>query len=103
MAKIASDTPKYITEMLEAVDFEKITQEQYLEWTMLIIGNIGQHIARRTEPVAVTDLEYPIKQGFLDIINQYNFNTLPKTKRLAVVPLAKNWANNNLPLKHKIK
>jgi hypothetical protein len=103
MGKIAIDTPKYITDMLEAVDFSRITDAQYSEWSKIIAEQLGKHIKKRSVLVMTKTLDYPVKQGFLDIINAYDFNTLPKLKQIMAIPLAKNWANNNLPLTKKIK
>jgi hypothetical protein len=38
------------------------------------------------------------EQDFCDLINGYDFKSMPIAKQMAMVPLIKRWANANLPL-----
>ena len=102
MAEIAKDTPKYILVMLDAVDYSKITAEHYKEWQAIIRENIGKHLKKRTKPAQLLTVSYPINQAFCDLINEYDFNSMPFAKQLTAVAMAKHWANKNLPLKRKL-
>lgn len=102
MAKIAQDTPEYILEMLAAVDYNKITEAQYKQWAVIIRDNIGKYIKKRTVKAVLIDMNYPVNPMFCKLINQYDFSSLAKGLQLAAVPLAKKWANENLPLKWRL-
>ena len=100
--KIANDTPQYILAMIDAVDYNRITDEQYKNWQTIISENIGKHLKKRTKPAVLIAMNYPIKQELCDLINEYDFKSLPVVKQAIATSAAKLWANANLPLKQKL-
>ncbi len=101
-AKLAIDTPQYMLDLLDAVDYEKITETQYKKWVVIIKNNIGNYIKKRTVAPILIDVPYPINPMFCRLINQYDFNTLSVAKKTATIIAAKKWANKNLPLKNSL-
>ncbi|MDR0926560.1 MAG: hypothetical protein LBO69_02195 [Ignavibacteria bacterium] len=98
MSKIAIDTPNYIIRMLGAVDYSSITDTQYNDWLNTIKKNISNHLKKRASPAVLKSVRYPLRQDFCDIINGYDFNSLPFTKKASAIAMARVWANKNLPL-----
>jgi len=101
-SKLSIDTPKFITDMLSAVDYSRLTDAHYENWMQIIRANIGSHLKKRTFPSPLVELPYPIRQDFCDLINQYDFQSLNLIKQKIAVPLAIKWANENLPLTRKL-
>jgi hypothetical protein len=97
MVKISKDIPKFIIEMLGAVDYTKITDAHYDEWISIIKQNIGKHLRKKTKPSCFIILNYPIRQDLCDLINDYDFGSLSFTKLVTINPLVKKWATENLP------
>jgi hypothetical protein len=98
MVKIANDIPKFIMDILGKIDYSKLTDAHYDAWIKLVEDNIGKHLRLKRKPCILVNCIYPIRQDFCDIINAYDFNSLPLKKQLMVIPLATKWANENLPL-----
>ena len=88
-AKLSIDTPKFIMDMLSAVDYARITDAHYIHWTQIIKENIGKHLKKKVKASPLVDVPYPIRQDFCDLINKYDFNQLPKLAKMAAVPAAK--------------
>lgn len=55
MAKIAIDMPQYMLDLLNNVDFDKISSAQYDAWMRLIKDEIGKHLKARKKPVVARD------------------------------------------------
>jgi len=103
MIKVSKDVPKFIIEMLSAVDYSKITDAHYDDWIKIIKANIGKHLKMKTKPKVLLTLNYPIRQDLCDLINRYDFSGLTLMKQTTIIPIAKKWANENLPLLKKFK
>jgi len=101
-AKLSIDTPKFIMDMLSAVDYARITDAHYIYWTQIIKENIGKHLKKKVKASPLVDVPYPIRQDFCDLINEYDFQSLNLLKQKIAVPLAIKWANENLPLRRKL-
>jgi hypothetical protein len=84
--------------MLGAVDYSRITDRQYDEWLKIIKENISNHLKKRTSPGLLKLVKYPLRQDFCDVINAYDFNSLPFAKKASATAMARVWANKNLPL-----
>ena len=100
MSRLNKDIPKFIIEMLDSVDYTQITDEHYDGWIKIIRDNIGKHLKERTKPVSLVEYKFPIREDFCALINHYDFGSLSLMKQATIIPLAKKWANENLPLKH---
>ena len=102
MVKVSKDIPLFIIDMLSVIDYSRITDAQYDEWIKIIKANIGKHLKTRTTPGALIVLDFPIRQDLCDLLNRYDFRSLTLKKQMMAIPLAKKWANENLPLKAKL-
>ena len=102
MARISKDVPRFIIDMLDAVDYSRITDANYNEWIEIIRANIGKHLRLKKNASSLISLDYPIRQDFCDLLNKYDFNSLSFMKQAAIMPIAKRWANENLPLRWKL-
>lgn len=102
MAMIATDLPKELIEILMAVDYTKITTQQYNEWDRIVRENIGKFLKKRTRPATLANINLPINQKICDTVNEYDFATLSAIKRIAAMPMIKMWAKSNLPLTKQI-
>ena len=98
MIKVSKDVPKFIIEMLSVVDYSKITDAHYDDWIKIIKLNIGKHLKLKKTLKPFVVLNYPIRQDLCDLINQYDFSGLTLMKQATIIPIAKKWANENLPL-----
>ena len=102
MARLSSDIPQFLIVILSSVDYSKINTGHYDAWMKIIKENIGNHLKKKKEPAILLEYNFPIRQDFCDLINGYDFNSLPIYKQLALMPLIKIWANNNLPMLNKL-
>ena len=80
MIKISKDVPKFIIEMLSAVDYSKITDAHYDDWIKIIKLNIGKHLKLKKALKPFVVLNYPIRQDLYDLINRYDFSGLTLMK-----------------------
>jgi adenine-specific DNA methylase len=101
MARLSKDIPLVLINILQAVDYSKITDAHYDAWMKLIKENIGKHLKLKTKQIGYFDYNFPLRGDFCDLINQYDFNISPLKIGIAM-PLVKKWANENLPLKYTI-
>ena len=102
MIKLSKDVPQFLIDMLDAVDYSKITASDYAGWMLIIKENIGNHLKLKTSPKPFMLLDYPIRQDLCDLLNGYDFSSLSLMKQATLIPLAKKWANANLPLKKRL-
>jgi len=102
MVKLSKDVPKFIIEMLQDVDYTRITEAHYDDWMRIIKENIGKHLRLKSKQSALVEYYFPIRQDFCDLINRYDFSSLSFKKQMVIIPLAKKWAMENLPLKTKL-
>jgi len=98
MARISSDIPPFIMNILSAVDYSRITDSDYDGWLRLIKHNIGNHLKLRRGSCSFIELSYPLRQDLCDLINGYDFRSLSLLKQSLVVPLVLRWCRANLPL-----
>jgi adenine-specific DNA methylase len=98
MIKLANDIPHFLIEMLKNVDYGKITDAHYDAWIKAIKENIGKHLKHKSKSAILFLYDFSIRQDFCDLINGYDFKSMPIAKQMAMVPLIKRWANANLPL-----
>lgn len=101
MAILRKDIPFYIIEMLHSVDYSKIRDADYDVWISIIKDNIGKHLSKRSKPSPLVEYYFPIRQDLCDLINSYDFSSLSLKKQMMVVPIARQWARDHLPLKRK--
>ena len=101
MVLLAKDTPQYLIEMFENVDYSKITKGQYSEWRAMIEDDLGKHVSVRSDVPELMSFDFSMRQSFADVLNRYDFRTLSALKRSLAMPVAKIWANKNLPLYKK--
>ena len=78
MAKISKDVPRFIIEMLDAVDYSKIADAHYNDWIETIKFNIGKHLRLKSKPPSLMLLNYPIRQDFCDLINKQEKKSVKK-------------------------
>jgi hypothetical protein len=102
VAKISNDVPIFIMDMLYNVDYSRITDADYNKWIHLIKSNIGKHLKLKTKPISFIELDLPIRQDLCDLINRYDFSSIPPLQQAMVRPFAIRWSNKNLPLLKKI-
>jgi hypothetical protein len=102
MAKLANDIPSSILNLLSSVDYSRITQSQYMEFGKQILKQEGRFLKKRKHPATLINIDVPISQDFCDFINKYQFTSLTKLNINIAMPLIKDWARRNLPLKQEI-
>jgi len=98
LVRISKDVPKFLIDMLSAVDYSRITDAHYNDWMRIIKANIGKHLSLKRRDIGYIELSYPIRQDFCDLINRYDFSSFNFLKQAAIRPFAVIWANENLPL-----
>ena len=103
MARLSRGVPQFIIDILGSVDYSRITDAHYDEWMRLIRENIGKHLKLRTKASVLLEYNFPIRQDLCDLINRYDFGSLPLMKQVMITPLVKQWSKANLPMKHRLR
>ncbi len=96
---IASDTPTWLIQILGNVDFSKITDKQYKEFSKIIDDNLGKYAKVRHKAPTLEPCPLPIKQDFLNKVNKYDLNSVSSIYVTLAKPFATKWIKENLPLK----